>query len=139
MLVVIVGESCVGKSTLAQRLQELMGGEVYTGKDYLRLAKNEAIAKKLFVRKLTEAVSGANLNYVISEQEHLSLIPQDAVVIRMTADLALILERLPCGCGETCPSLCGRCWSGSTAALMICPAPTISTTPFRSTKSAGIW
>ena len=93
MLVVIVGESCVGKSTLAQRLQELMGGEVYTGKDYLRLAKNEAIAKKLFVRKLTEAVSGANLIYVISEQEHLSLIPQDAVVIRMTADLELILER----------------------------------------------
>lgn len=93
MLIVIVGESCVGKTTLADRLKEDLCAEVYAGKDYLRLAKNESIAGKLFSGKLTEAVRGENLIYVISEKEHLSLIPEGAVVIRMTADLELILER----------------------------------------------
>lgn len=44
----IIGESCTGKSTLADKLSALLDAEFYTGKDYLRLAKNEAIAKKLF-------------------------------------------------------------------------------------------
>lgn len=93
MLIVIVGESCVGKSTLAERLQALTRAEVYAGKDYLRLAKNEAIAKKLFSGKLTAALNGENLIYVISEKEQLPLIPPGAVVVLMTADLELILER----------------------------------------------
>lgn len=52
MVIGIIGESCTGKSTLADKLKPLLGAEVYTGKDYLRLAKNEAIAKKLFRKKL---------------------------------------------------------------------------------------
>lgn len=93
MLVVIVGESCVGKSTVADRLREIMAADVYTGKDYLRLAKNEAIAKKLFSNKLADAVRGGHMIYVISEEEHLSFVPEGAVVVRMTADLELILAR----------------------------------------------
>ena len=93
MLIVIVGESCVGKSTLAERLQALTAGEIYTGKDYLRLAKSETLAKKLFSDKLKDAVRGSHMIYVISEKEHLSLVPEGAVVVRMTADLELILER----------------------------------------------
>lgn len=53
----------------------------------MRLAKNEAIAKKLFQRKLDEAVSGQNIIYVISEKEHLSLLPEKAFRILVTADL----------------------------------------------------
>ena len=93
MLIVIVGESCVGKTRLAERLKALIPGEIYTGKDYLRLAKNEAVAKQLFARKLEESVSGENLIYVITEKEHLPLVPQGAVVVRMTADLELIQAR----------------------------------------------
>ena len=45
MVIGIIGESCAGKSTLAGELQKAFGGEVVTGKDYLRLAKSEAEAE----------------------------------------------------------------------------------------------
>ena len=93
MLVVIAGESCTGKSTLAQNLKAAMDAQVFTGKDYLRLAKNETMAKSLFRQKLETAVNGENLIYVISEPGHLSLLPEGAVTVRMTADLPLILTR----------------------------------------------
>jgi ABC-type phosphonate transport system ATPase subunit len=93
MVIGIFGESCVGKSTLAELLKERIGADVYSGKDYLRLAKNEALAKKLFVKKLQEAMKGEHIIYVISEKEHLSLLPNDALRILVTADLNLIKER----------------------------------------------
>ena len=93
MVIGIMGESCVGKSTLAENLKEKLDAEVMTGKDYLRLAKNEAIAKKLFQKKLEEALSGGHIIYVISEREHLALLPGGAVRVLMTADLELILQR----------------------------------------------
>ena len=93
MIIGIIGESCTGKSTLADKLKFLLGAEVYTGKDYLRLAKNEAIAKKLFQRKLEDAVSGAHIVYVISEKEHLPLLPDGAFRVLVTADLDVIKER----------------------------------------------
>ncbi|MBQ1256807.1 MAG: hypothetical protein IIX93_06000, partial [Clostridia bacterium] len=85
--------SCTGKSTLAGKLMEKIKCEVFTGKDYIRLAKNEQIAKKLFEKRLIEAVTGENLIYVISEKEHLSLLPEGAFRVLVTADLALIKER----------------------------------------------
>lgn len=93
MVIGIFGESCVGKSTLAVALKERLDATVYTGKDYLRLAKNEAIARKLFEKQLKEAMEGENIIYVISENEHLQLLPPGAVRVLMTADLELILER----------------------------------------------
>ena len=42
MVIGIFGESCTGKSTLAGKLKKSMDAQVYTGKDYLRLEKNEA-------------------------------------------------------------------------------------------------
>lgn len=93
MVVGIIGESCVGKSTMAQALQEVLDAEVVTGKDYLRLAKNEAIAKKLFQKKLAESLTGDHVIYVISEREHLELLPEGAIRVLMTADLELIETR----------------------------------------------
>lgn len=93
MVIGIFGESCTGKSTLADKLKEKLNCEVYTGKDYIRLAKNEAIAKKLFEKKLSEAVNGENIIYVISEKEHLSLLPDCAFRVLVTADIDLIKER----------------------------------------------
>ena len=93
MLIAIIGESCVGKSTFAAELNERLSGQVYIGKDYLRLAKNEAIARKLFEKKLAEAVTGEHLIFVISEKEQVSFLPDGAVTVLMTADLSSILER----------------------------------------------
>ncbi len=93
MVIAIIGESCTGKSTLADQIKEQIGGEIYTGKDYLRLAKNEGIAQKLFQKKLLEAVAGENIIYVISEEEHLNLLPEKAIRILVTAELEQIKER----------------------------------------------
>ncbi len=93
MVIGIIGESCTGKSTLAEKIKDRIDGEIYTGKDYLRLAKNESIAQKLFQKKLTDAVNGENIIYVISEPEHLSLLPEQAIRVLVTADLELIKGR----------------------------------------------
>lgn len=93
MVIGIIGESCTGKSSLAAEIAARFGGEVVTGKDYLRLAKNENIARALFVKKLTAALSGENVIYVIAEREHLALLPEGARRILVTADLDTIKER----------------------------------------------
>ena len=93
MVIGIFGESCTGKSTLAEKIAASFPCEIYTGKDYLRLAKNENVAKVMFQKKLTAAVNGENIIYVISEKEHLSLLPEGALRILVTADLELIKSR----------------------------------------------
>ena len=93
MVIGIFGESCTGKSTLAEKIEVALNCEVFTGKDYLRLAKNENIAKTMFQKKLNAAVNGENIIYVISEKEHLPLLPEGAMRILATADLELIKSR----------------------------------------------
>ena len=93
MVIGIFGENCTGKSTLAEKLADSIPCEVFTGKDYLRLAKNENIAKAMFRKKLDAARTGENIIYVISEREHLPLLPQGALRILVTADLELIKSR----------------------------------------------
>ena len=93
MVIGIFGESCTGKSTLAQKLAACIPCEVFTGKDWLRLAKNEGIAKAMFQKKLAAAVNGEHILYVIAEKEHLSLLPEGALRILVTADLETIKTR----------------------------------------------
>ena len=93
MVIGIIGESCTGKSTLAEKLSQRIECEVFTGKDYLRLAKNESIAKTLFQKKLQAGLTGENILYVISEKEHLALLPEGAFRILVTADLETIKTR----------------------------------------------
>ena len=93
MVIGIFGESCTGKSTLADKLKESINAQVYTGKDYLRLEKNEIMAKQSFQTKLREAVNGENIIYVISEKEHLPLLPDGSIRILVTADLEIIKTR----------------------------------------------
>lgn len=93
MVIGIFGESCVGKSTLAEKLKDKISAQVYTGKDYLRLAKNEIIAKQQFAKILCAAVNGDHIIYVISEREHLSLLPEGTLRVLVTADLELIQTR----------------------------------------------
>ena len=93
MVIGIFGESCTGKSTLADKLKESMNAQVYTGRDYLRLEKNEAAAKLAFQAKLREAINGENIIYVISEKEHLPLLPEGSIRVLVTADLEVIKAR----------------------------------------------
>ena len=89
----IIGENCSGKSTLAEKIKETLGGEIITGKDYLRMAKSESEAVFIFKEKLRRAVSGDNIIYVIAEPEHVKLLPDGAIRILVTADLETIKER----------------------------------------------
>lgn len=93
MVIGIFGESCTGKSTLAEKLAAEFPCEVYSGKDYLRLSKSESIATALFRKKLAAAVNGENILYVTSEPEQLAFLPDGAVRILMTAELELIQSR----------------------------------------------
>ena len=93
MVIAIIGESCVGKSTLAEELNKKLCGEIITGKDYLRLAKSESTAAAMFRGKLSQALTGSHIIYVISEKEHLAFLPEGAIRILVTADLETIKER----------------------------------------------
>lgn len=93
MLIGIIGENCTGKSTLAGQIKNTLGAEIVTGKDYLRMARSESEATALFKEKLKAAVTGENLIYVISEPDHLALLPAGAVKILVQADLDTIKER----------------------------------------------
>lgn len=104
MLIAIFGESCTGKTTLADRISSAAGAEVYSGKDYLRLAKSEAEAKRLFQERLSAAVHGDNVIYIIAEREHLALIPDGAVRILVTAELETIQERFAARMHGTLPA-----------------------------------
>lgn len=104
MLIAIMGESCVGKSTLASRLKDRLGAQVCAGKDYLRLAKHEAEAKALFRRKLHDAVTGENVIYVIAEREQLALLPDGCTRVLVTADLETIKARFAQRLGGNLPA-----------------------------------
>lgn len=93
MVIAIFGESCTGKSTLADALKEKLHAEVYTGRDYLRLHANEAMAQRLFSKKLTEAVTGEHIIFVLTEAELMKLIPSGAYRILVTEELDVIKAR----------------------------------------------
>ena len=93
MFIAIIGENCVGKSTLANKINETLNAKIYSGKDYLRLEKNPSMALEKFKTILKEAVIGDSIIYLITEKEHLSLLPEGAFKIVLTAELEVIKER----------------------------------------------
>lgn len=93
MVIGIIGENCTGKSTLANELKESVNAEIITGKDYLRMAKSEGEATALFKDKLQQAMSGRNIIYIISEKDHIDLLPEGAIRILVAAELESIKER----------------------------------------------
>ena len=99
----IIGENCSGKSTLAEKIKKTLGGEIITGKDYLRMAKSESEAVSLFREKLCRSVSGDNIIYVIADPEHVKQLPDGAVRILVTADLETIRNRFTARMHGTLP------------------------------------
>ncbi|MCR5040818.1 MAG: hypothetical protein K6C36_01815 [Clostridia bacterium] len=59
MVIAVIGENCSGKSTLAEIIKKTIGGEIVTGKDYLRLAKSESEARLLFKKSLKKLYRAA--------------------------------------------------------------------------------
>lgn len=93
MVIAIIGENCVGKSTLANKLNERLNAKIYSGKDYLRLEKNPSMALEKFIKILNDSVTGDNIIYLITEKEHLNLLPVGSFKIVLTATLEVIKER----------------------------------------------
>ena len=93
MVIGIIGENCSGKSTLAEAIKNTIEAEIITGKDYLRMAKSESEAILLFKTKLNDALTDKNIIYVISEKEHIRLLPDGAVRILVKADIDTIKVR----------------------------------------------
>lgn len=93
MLIAIIGENCVGKSTLANKLNEKLGTKIYSGKDYLRLEKNPSAALETFKTILSQSVTGENVIYLITEKEHIGFLPEGAFKIVLTGELEVIKER----------------------------------------------
>ena len=93
MLIAIIGENCVGKTTLANKINEKLGATIYAGKDYLRLEKNPSAAMETFETILKASVNGDNIIYLIAEQEHIPLLPDGAFRIVLTAELDVIKAR----------------------------------------------
>lgn len=100
MLFIFMGQGCTGKSTAAEKLKEQVNVEIYSGKDYLRMAKNENEAWKLFYDKLEKAATNKDKSkefiiYVITEIESLNKVStiEDAYKIKFTAPLEVIKTR----------------------------------------------
>ena len=90
MVIALFGDSCTGKSTLAAVLAQALSAEVFSGKDYLKLAKSESMAAALFKKKLR---GEEPIIYVISEKEQLALLPEGCIRVLVTANLETIKER----------------------------------------------
>ena len=93
MLIAIIGENCVGKSTLANKINEKFGAKIYTGKDYLRLEKNPSAAMETFAATLKASIDGDNIINLITEKEHVQLLPEGTFRIVLTAELETIKSR----------------------------------------------
>lgn len=93
MLIAIIGENCVGKTTLANRINEKLGATIYAGKDYLRLEKSPSAAAETFKATLKASLNGNNIIYLITEKEHIQLLPEGAFRIVLSAELDVIKER----------------------------------------------
>ncbi|MBR6739731.1 MAG: hypothetical protein IKM04_01480 [Clostridia bacterium] len=104
MTIAIIGGNCVGKSSLADALKVKLNATVYSGRDYLRLAKNEQEARQRFKALLSEAMQGDHVIYVISEPSQLALLPDGAFRILVTAELELIKERFARRTGGKLPA-----------------------------------
>ena len=85
MVIALFGDSCTGKSTIAAALAPSLSAEVFSGKDYLKLAKSESMAAALFQKKLR---GEETILYVISEKDQLALLPEGCVRVLVTAGLA---------------------------------------------------
>lgn len=95
-----MGPSCSGKSTTAIQVKDLIGAEIFTGRDYLRMAKNQNEAWRVFYEKLSNAAfnqesASENIIYLITEKAQLDKIAsiKGSCKVKFTASLETIKSR----------------------------------------------
>ena len=116
MVIGIFGESCTGKSSLADELHGKRDSTIYAGKEYLKLAKSEAEARSRFIELLkAHEDTDETLIYVISEKDQLALLPEKAIRVLMTAGLDTIKERFAKRMNGSLPARSGRRNAGKEA------------------------
>lgn len=96
MLYILMGQSCTGKSTVANEMKLRIQADVFSGKDYLRMAKNENEAWNIFYEKLIDASDSAtNLIYLVAEVSDLDRLNQipDSCKYKFNLDLDTIKSR----------------------------------------------
>lgn len=94
MVVALIGESCTGKTTIAEELKGRTEAEIFAGKDYLRMGKSPSAAEKSFKEYLEQNQGQEKMIvYLISEIDELKFLPSHAVKIRCQAPLEIIKER----------------------------------------------
>lgn len=96
MLYILMGQSCTGKSTVANEMKLRIQADVFSGKDYLRMARNENKAWSLFYEKLIDAIdSDTNLIYLVAEVSDLDRLSQipDSYKYKFNLDLDTIKSR----------------------------------------------
>lgn len=85
-----MGPSCSGKSTAGEIVGKRTGAKIYSGKDYLRLAKAEGEAWRVFQEKMVEAAGHGkeeSLIFVCTEKELFDRISvkENIFTVRFTA------------------------------------------------------
>lgn len=98
MLFILMGPSSTGKSTIATELNKELNGEIYTGKDYLRLAKNKDEAWNRFKSELFKVSVkdiSSSIIFVTTEREDILQLRdiENAKFIKFTADLETLKSR----------------------------------------------
>jgi hypothetical protein len=94
MLLCFMGVSCSGKSSAADSAAKKTDAKVFTGKDYLKLAKNSLDAQKAYKELLAKSVgTETNVIAVISEIEDLALIPAGAFKVLFVTEPNIMKQR----------------------------------------------
>lgn len=94
MVIALIGESCTGKSSIAQEFKKRLSADVIAGKDYLKMARSQSEAEIKFKNYLFEKQDSSEMViYVISEIENLNFLPNQTLKIHCTAPLDTIKER----------------------------------------------
>jgi len=108
MVIILMGPSSSGKSTLAKELNRHLAGKIYSGKDYLRLAKNRDNAWKAFVDQLSavEQDRENHIIYVCTELDEIKKLRALSVAkfIKVTADLQDMEARFATRMGGNLPA-----------------------------------
>jgi adenylate kinase family enzyme len=102
MLLLFIGPSCSGKSSVAKKIAERTSCKVWSGKDYFRLAKNQDEAWKIFLNMLRDSSSDTTLSdksiiFLISNPIELRndlLAISNLKSIKFNADISVLKQRL---------------------------------------------
>lgn len=102
MLIVIAGERCTGKSALARAITEKVHAELFSGRDYIRLAPTEPEAVDRFQLLLAERQYTEDfVIFVLTEPGLFALVPPNSFVVmcrsRLETSKARFARQMPDG------------------------------------------